>query len=440
MVGYGLRSTTRTTREGSRKASGRRRTPLTTVKIAVFAPMPRASVRTATAAKPGFLISIRTPYFKSCRIVFIQFSLCNTRTSCNVLLVSQRDQRIDARGAARGEITGGYRYDRQACGDTAQRQRICRFHAVELALQVTHGKERASHAESESNSREAHTVADDHAQNIARLGAKGHANADFMRALRHGVTHHAVNSDGGEQSSNHGEKSEQEHTHTPLRNGSGKKLVHGANLRDRLILVKARNDLANGRDELRGIAVGANHDAHEMRRNLCKRDVELRDVGLVPLPLADIGYDTYDGRPRIARLRLDWGTGRCKERANLFANGILVRPVAASKRFVDENDALRGGPVGGGEIAAFLQRNVHGADVAPVRDAILGGELLTGGLDRPASDIEIAIAAPSGLGQKIDAARRLYAGQRLDAINELLVKIDDRLVGVVASFRQPQQH
>jgi hypothetical protein len=34
---------------------------LTTEKIALLAPMPRASVTTATAVKPGFFASIRTP-------------------------------------------------------------------------------------------------------------------------------------------------------------------------------------------------------------------------------------------------------------------------------------------------------------------------------------------------------------------------------------------
>jgi hypothetical protein len=34
---------------------------LTTLKMALFAPMPSASAMTATAVKPGFLRSIRTP-------------------------------------------------------------------------------------------------------------------------------------------------------------------------------------------------------------------------------------------------------------------------------------------------------------------------------------------------------------------------------------------
>ena len=45
-------------------------------KIAVFAPMPSASVMTATAVKPGFLANILIPYLKSWRSVVILFLTC----------------------------------------------------------------------------------------------------------------------------------------------------------------------------------------------------------------------------------------------------------------------------------------------------------------------------------------------------------------------------
>ena len=41
-------------------ATGVSSTPLMRLKIAVFAPMPRASVETAVRTKPGFLLRLRT--------------------------------------------------------------------------------------------------------------------------------------------------------------------------------------------------------------------------------------------------------------------------------------------------------------------------------------------------------------------------------------------
>src|SRR6266542_3486078 len=55
----------RTSLSGSRYGSGLRSTPLTTLNMAVFAPMPRARVNTATAVKPGFFSSWRKANFRS---------------------------------------------------------------------------------------------------------------------------------------------------------------------------------------------------------------------------------------------------------------------------------------------------------------------------------------------------------------------------------------
>ena len=52
---------TRNKRSASGKGMDRSNTPLTTVNTAVFAPIPRASVSTATAVNPGFLRSMRRP-------------------------------------------------------------------------------------------------------------------------------------------------------------------------------------------------------------------------------------------------------------------------------------------------------------------------------------------------------------------------------------------
>jgi len=51
---------------GSRYGMGRSTTAFTTLKMAVLAPMPSASVRMATAAKPGERQSTRRPHRTSC--------------------------------------------------------------------------------------------------------------------------------------------------------------------------------------------------------------------------------------------------------------------------------------------------------------------------------------------------------------------------------------
>jgi hypothetical protein len=48
-----------TSRSGSAYGNGLRSTPLTTLKMALFAPIPSASVSTATMVNPGLLTSRR---------------------------------------------------------------------------------------------------------------------------------------------------------------------------------------------------------------------------------------------------------------------------------------------------------------------------------------------------------------------------------------------
>jgi hypothetical protein len=59
MVGNAL--LTVTSSSGDSYGRGRISTPSITLNTAVFAPMPRASVRTATAANPGERLSCRSP-------------------------------------------------------------------------------------------------------------------------------------------------------------------------------------------------------------------------------------------------------------------------------------------------------------------------------------------------------------------------------------------
>src|SRR5207302_3797525 len=61
----GTFSNGRTTRSGCAYGSGRSSTAFTTLKIAVVAPMPRASVRIAAAANPGAPRNVRTAYRRS---------------------------------------------------------------------------------------------------------------------------------------------------------------------------------------------------------------------------------------------------------------------------------------------------------------------------------------------------------------------------------------
>src|SRR5439155_1305903 len=123
---------------GSRNGNGRRSTAFMTLKIAVFAPIPSASVSTATAVKPGFLTSWRMANLKS--------------------FITKRLHRIDPRRAARRQPA------RQQC-DQEQKQRahdecfrVGRTHAEQQTRHQTGEGECARQTKRHSDQRRSHTL------------------------------------------------------------------------------------------------------------------------------------------------------------------------------------------------------------------------------------------------------------------------------------------
>src|SRR6266513_2826322 len=96
---------------------------LAKLKIAVLAPIPSASVSTATAVKPGFLKSWRKANLRS--------------------FITQCLHRIDLRRAAGGEIAGRKRHDREPWRDHRKDIR-----EMDFSFQKRTGDFRSSHRSS----------------------------------------------------------------------------------------------------------------------------------------------------------------------------------------------------------------------------------------------------------------------------------------------------
>src|SRR6266540_1977746 len=115
MPRWGLRSHSVTSRSGSGYGSGLSNTPLMMLKIAVFAPMPSASVSTATAVKPGFFNSWRKANLRS--------------------FITKRHHRINSCGTAGRDKTCRSCYGNEEERDNGERHRIGRRHAEQQARQ-----------------------------------------------------------------------------------------------------------------------------------------------------------------------------------------------------------------------------------------------------------------------------------------------------------------
>src|SRR5216117_3470653 len=177
-----------TTRDGSLNGRPRRNRSLIKLKIVVFSPIPRASVRTAMQVNAGDLRSWRSANFTSV-----------------ILFGSQRGNWINVCGAARREQT------RRQCGRreqnccAAEQHWVVRRNLIQLRRDQTADRERRNNAEGEPAHHRLHSLAHDELQDIACLRAERHADADLAGALLDGIGDRAVNADAREQERNTGE-------------------------------------------------------------------------------------------------------------------------------------------------------------------------------------------------------------------------------------------
>src|SRR3954452_18356307 len=102
-------------RSGSLNGSGRSSIASITLKIALFAPIPSASVAIAIKVKPGDFSNIRRAYFRS--------------------FITQGFHWLNVHRAARGEVDGGQRDDEECEQDSDECRRVGRFDSVKHAAQ-----------------------------------------------------------------------------------------------------------------------------------------------------------------------------------------------------------------------------------------------------------------------------------------------------------------
>src|SRR5262249_48510912 len=177
-----------TSSSGSLYCGGFSSTALTTLKIAVFRPIPSASVRTAMRVNPGDLRSWR----RAKRISFI--SLCAKRFDRN-------DQSCAARWQQTRDERDRGKQDRRA----AEQRGIVRRNFEELRRDQASQRKRGRNSNHESDQDRAHALVNNQFEHVARLRPEGHAHADFAGALLDAIRDRAVNSNGREEERDPGE-------------------------------------------------------------------------------------------------------------------------------------------------------------------------------------------------------------------------------------------
>src|SRR6476659_1864865 len=210
--------------------------------MAVFAPIPSASVTTAMTVNPGDLRSWRRANLKSL-----------------ILFCAQRDYWIDACGAAGWYKTGKQSGDGKSRGSNGNQKRIVRRDLVKLGGDEMTSAKRGGKADYQPEQNRIHPLFHHESQNICDLRAERHAHSDFGRSLFDRVSDGAVNSDDREQQRNSRKRAEQSHRQPLLTERLPNDCIERVWLQNWRLLVDLVERAAN--DRLRSIRF--HRSAHE---------------------------------------------------------------------------------------------------------------------------------------------------------------------------------
>src|SRR5437588_3332383 len=323
------------TRSGSGNGSPLRNRSLIKLKIVVFSPMPTASVKTATQVNAGDLRSWRSANFISL-----------------ILFGSQSGNWIDVCGAARRYQTSEQRGRcEQNCCD-AEQHWVVRRNSIELRRDQPAEGDRRDNAEREPDHHRFHSLAHDKPQDIARLRAERHADADLAGALLDGVGNRAINPNAREQERDAGENAEQPHHQPRLTDGLRDDRAHRLRQRDCETGIDGRECGAHQLRHRVHAKIAAHINAEERKALLRPRPVEFYVVRLRDLARAHVADDADDFRRRAVTA----DEQRLADRT--FAPENLLRAALA-----DQDHVLAIGDVMLIEIAPGQKRNAKGLEV-----------------------------------------------------------------------------
>jgi len=208
-----------------------------------------------------------------------------------------------------------------------------RLDADQHASEEPTEEEGAGDAEDAASSDEAGGLRDDEADKSAARCAEGEADAHLLRAPRDGVGKDAVDADSGEDDREQGEAGDEQHDEAALRNLARDALVHGLDVKERLLWVDSEDGLTHGVREQGGIGGAAESDIERVGRGLRLGDVKLGLHLLFQTVVPYIIHNAHDG-----------------ERCELVASHDPIEPLAKriAGKVVDGKSAVDNGNGGRG--------------------------------------------------------------------------------------------
>jgi hypothetical protein len=155
-----------------------------------------------------------------------QLDLWFLRSFLSPLFVAKGYYGVDPRGPTSGNVASSQCDEGEQERNNRKCEGICCTGAIEqCGHKPSHG-ERGHNSEAGAEKREAGSLAQHEAENIAAPRAKREANPEFLRTLSNGVGDHAINADRGEDESNRCKDAKQKRGEPRPRERIRKKLIH----------------------------------------------------------------------------------------------------------------------------------------------------------------------------------------------------------------------
>ena len=290
------------------------------------------------------------------------------------------------------------------------------MHAKKQTTDQAGEGERAGQAQCKPRDGERHSLPHHQPRNMRGRGTERKADAEFARALGNQVSHHAINSDGGEGQREKREEGEHDHRKTAAGQRFLHAVVHGAHVVNRQVGIDLVNFFFYGGGQRGGRDVAAQHDVHGLGGVLRVRQIKGDARIGIERVLLDAANHADDGQPRVRWVGRVQAAG-----ADAFADGILARPILLGEIFVDDRDLLGGGRVQVAEQAATAQRNLHGFEIVAADDALVGVQENFAGRRDATFDRDRAPGKHFAEWQRSDGAGGGDAGDAFEALIEFAV-------------------
>src|SRR5215469_4512492 len=352
-------------------------------------------------------------------------------TATGRLFVAQGGHGIDLRGATSRRVAGKKGGQQENGSDGGESAVVDGADAVKQVFHHATDTPRTGQAEEDADHSEAEAFLQDHAENLLRTRAEGHAQTDFVSALRDGEGHDAINAEGGEDQGDEGKGAEENGAETIAPHRFVEHLIHGLDVGHGEVGVQGLDDGRDAGGGAGGIAEGTNSHVNAWPRTLREGDNDFGALAVLGIATPNI-FVNSDYLPGNGRAKF------CKPGNQLLyrdalGEGIDVGEIFADELSVHDGDGHTPRSIGFRERATARDANAESLEIPGRGHVEAGAGALRGIVHFFSHDVEVH-AEVHAIDRHSCVDRRAGDTEKsVDALEQLPIE-GEHLFGLRAAF------